>query len=377
MQEREKVRELEVQERAKQREIEERLKLKEIEDREKQRNFELQKLQLQNENKIVCQTSNEGNTTVPESNIKTIDFRNLMQKFDVKESEISSFLILFERQAKRVGLEEGDYVFHLLGLLPLEITQLIARESEEEASNYAFVKKLLLKRFKLSPEKFRQKFVSHVKDSKSTWSDYVFEIRNFFNEWLSGLKVNDLDSLKELIITDQLKKRVPGLMREHFIDSWPNYVNASELATKLDEYDSVRSGLKINSEKSTKSVGQYDDYKNYSRVSNFPNSNRYDNKFENRNAMSHKSFEKESPSKYDSNKSFNSKICNVKREPKCFSCNNFGHISKDCPYPCNLCGLKGHSRKNCINKNKKEVNLSASDPEYFACADKYFEECYN
>ncbi|GIX86239.1 hypothetical protein CEXT_725261 [Caerostris extrusa] len=67
-------------------------------------------------------------------------------------------------------------------------------------------------------------------------------------------------------------------------------------------------------------------------------------RMENENAMiSHKLNEKENSRIYvDSHKVFNSSIRNEKGEPKCFSCNLFGHISKDCPNPCTLCGLKGH-----------------------------------
>ncbi|GFX73076.1 transposon Ty3-G Gag-Pol polyprotein [Trichonephila clavipes] len=55
------------------------------------------------------------------------------------------------------------WVSYLLGLLPQEITQLMARKPEQEARDYDHVRSLLLKRFKLTPEKFRQLFVTHQK----------------------------------------------------------------------------------------------------------------------------------------------------------------------------------------------------------------------
>ncbi|GIY71779.1 hypothetical protein CEXT_772291 [Caerostris extrusa] len=93
---------------------------------------------------------------------------------------------------------------------------------------------------------------------------------------------------------------------------------------------------------------------------------------ENKNAMiSHKLNEKENSRTYvDSHKVFNSSIRNEKGEPKCFSCNLFRHISKDCPNPCTLYGLKGHSKKYC-SKNKKEISLSVIDHESSVTADKY------
>ncbi|GFX63855.1 transposon Ty3-I Gag-Pol polyprotein [Trichonephila clavipes] len=69
--------------------------------------------------------------------------------------------------------------------MPSEINQLMAREAEEKFDDYDYIKDLLLKRFKLSAEIFRQKVA-----------------------W--GLGVNDFEGLKNLMITDQLKRRVPG-----------------------------------------------------------------------------------------------------------------------------------------------------------------------
>ncbi|GFW42033.1 SCAN box domain-containing protein [Trichonephila clavipes] len=68
------------------------------------------------------------------------DWKNI----DPKQSDISLYLVIFERQAKRASIEKTEWVGQLLGLLPLEIVQFIAREPEEQAENYDYVKKLLL-----------------------------------------------------------------------------------------------------------------------------------------------------------------------------------------------------------------------------------------
>ncbi|GFT14615.1 SCAN box domain-containing protein [Trichonephila clavipes] len=136
-----------------------------------------------------------------------LNLKKLIPDFDPKQSDISLYLVIFERQAKRASIEKKEWVGQLLGLLPLEIVQFIAREPEEQAENYDYVKKLLLKRFKLSPEVFRQKFVQHQKKSDSTWKDFTFEITNFLDEWLIGLEINTFQDLKDLMVVDQLKTR--------------------------------------------------------------------------------------------------------------------------------------------------------------------------
>lgn len=344
--------------------INERIKQEEQIEREKEREFELQKLRIENENKLISQT--ESNDRIPEVNKNTIDLRNLIQKFDLKDGDIASFLVLFERQAKRIGLKENDFVTHLLGLLPQEITNQIARQSEQEANEYPFVKNLLLKRYKLSPETFRQKFVNHVKDSKGTWSDFVFDLNTYFNEWLAGLEITDFESLKNLIVTEQLKKKVPNVMREYFIDSWPKFVKPNDLAQKLDDYENVRAEIKTNNESIS---AKYDSrYYSHSRMSN-RNSNGYDStKFISKNA-NRKTNERENVS---SNKVFSSSIRNERGEPKCFSCNEYGHISKDCIYPCKKCGERGHVKRNCTKTiEKRNENLQVCANRESVAPDKY------
>ncbi|GFW21484.1 retrovirus-related Pol polyprotein from transposon opus [Trichonephila clavipes] len=62
------------------------------------------------------------------------------------------------------------------------------------------------------------------------------------------MEVRDFKSLKDLIITDQLKKCVQGEIREHFVDEWAKFYEPSVLADKLDGYESVRSSVKKTSQ---------------------------------------------------------------------------------------------------------------------------------
>jgi hypothetical protein len=185
----------------------------EIERIERERAFELERLRLANGNGNQ-RTSVEANLNQDViANKLSTDLQKLIRKFDLKESEISLYLVLFERQARRADVPEEDWVSHLLGLLPYEITQIIAREPEEKANEYEHIKKLLLKRFKLSPEKFHQKFIQH-QNSNSTWSDFAFELQNYFDEWVAGLEIKDFQGLKDLMVTEQLKRRVPYELKD-------------------------------------------------------------------------------------------------------------------------------------------------------------------
>ncbi|GFX92086.1 retrovirus-related Pol polyprotein from transposon opus [Trichonephila clavipes] len=137
-----------------------------------------------------------------------VGLQKLMRTFDPKEGDISFYLILFERQARRFHIKEEDWVTNLVRLLLLEMANLIAREPEEKANDYEHIKGMLLKRFKLSPEAFKVKFKRHCKSAENTWRDFGFELANYFNEWISGLKIYDSNRLKQLVSVEQMKEQV-------------------------------------------------------------------------------------------------------------------------------------------------------------------------
>ncbi|GFX92095.1 retrovirus-related Pol polyprotein from transposon opus [Trichonephila clavipes] len=161
-----------------------------------------------------------------------VGLQKLMRTFDPKEGDISFYLILFERQARRFHIKEEDWVTNLVRLLLLEMANLIAREPEEKANDYEHIKGMLLKRFKLSPEAFKVKFKRHCKSAENTWRDFGFELANYFNEWISGLKIYDSNRLKQLVSVEQMKEQVSRDIQQHFINDWSRIVTVDDLTEK-------------------------------------------------------------------------------------------------------------------------------------------------
>ncbi|GFV00461.1 retrovirus-related Pol polyprotein from transposon 412 [Trichonephila clavipes] len=207
---------LEELERAEKMRLEELVREQALKEKELQLKFDLERFKIESGFRVNDESNDSTNACSVTSNL---NLKKLIPNFDPKQSDISLYLVIFERQAKRASIEKKEWVGQLLGLLPLEIVQFIAREPEEQAENYDYVKKLLLKRFKLSPEVFRQKFVQHQKKSDSTWKDFTFEITNYLDEWLIGLEINTFQDLKDLMVVDQLKNApMLGSVNGHEID---------------------------------------------------------------------------------------------------------------------------------------------------------------
>ncbi|GFS69618.1 peptidase A2 domain-containing protein [Trichonephila clavipes] len=200
--------------------------------------FELEKLRIQTQSKLGTDTSKESDTKFL---VKEVS--KFIHHFDLKE-DISLYLKLFEHQAQRLNIDQENWVSHLLGLLPTEVSHIIAREPDDKANSYEHVKDLLLKRFKLTPEKFRQLFVTHQKAPERTWIDFYHELNTYFNGWIDGLKIDTFNKLSDLIITDQLKRKTPFKFKEYYLDEWANMNSPVQLAEKLEEFEDFKRTLK-------------------------------------------------------------------------------------------------------------------------------------
>ncbi|GFW29491.1 uncharacterized protein TNCV_744331 [Trichonephila clavipes] len=186
-----------------------------LDEQKRKYEFELEKLRIQTQSKLGADTSKESDTKFLVKEISKFTHR-----FDLKE-DISLYLKLFE-----------------------------PREPDDKANSYEHVKDLLLKRFKLTPEKFRQLFVTHQKAPERTWIDFYHELNTYFNGWIDGLKIDTFNKLSDLIITDQLKRKTPFEFKEYYLDEWANMNSPVQLAEKLEEFEDFKRTLKQKSSSS-------------------------------------------------------------------------------------------------------------------------------
>ncbi|GFS74213.1 uncharacterized protein TNCV_1681521 [Trichonephila clavipes] len=105
---------------------------------------------------------------------------------------------MFERQMKLLNVPADFWVSHLIGVIPSDIGRLIAREPEEMFRNYAHIHNILLQRFKLTADHFIVLFCRHQKQDHSTWKDFFFELRTFFEAEKLGSYENVKPSSQKL-----------------------------------------------------------------------------------------------------------------------------------------------------------------------------------
>ncbi|KAF8771446.1 hypothetical protein HNY73_018869 [Argiope bruennichi] len=118
--------------------------------------------------------------TVQETIQPRMDITKVDSRFNPKENEIGLYLTIFEHQLKFLSIPESEWIPYLISSLPTEIVQLIAREDKKDSQDYRKVKEMLLKRYRLTADRFRQLFSQHKKSSNTTWRDFCFEIASYF-----------------------------------------------------------------------------------------------------------------------------------------------------------------------------------------------------
>ncbi|GFQ95225.1 SCAN box domain-containing protein [Trichonephila clavata] len=101
-----------------------------------------------------------------------------------------------------------------------EISNMLARETAENANNYDYVKELVLKKYKLSAEKLKTLFYRHQKDPEKTWRSFAHELSCYFREWISTLEITTFEGLVNLLIAERIKAKAPEDIKDHFLGEW-------------------------------------------------------------------------------------------------------------------------------------------------------------
>ncbi|GFW56321.1 transposon Ty3-I Gag-Pol polyprotein [Trichonephila clavipes] len=183
----------------------EKQKAEELEEKQKavvvaqqrEREFELEKIKIQ----LEMQKLSQAPVTSQQLENPKLELNRIIPKFNSKEDEMGLYLTIFERQAKFLNIPEKTWTAYLIGSLPPDIAQLIAREDEDDAKSYE-VKEMLLKRFRVTGNRFRQYFSQQKKNPDSTWRDFYFELSSYFEGWIKELKITTFNRIKSLIIAD-------------------------------------------------------------------------------------------------------------------------------------------------------------------------------
>ncbi|XP_075737509.1 uncharacterized protein LOC142777099 [Rhipicephalus microplus] len=200
-------REREEAERREAREREERREAREREEAERQERLELKRLEL-----AILQCSQAPSVASPTIQVSGFRIRDQLPPFVVGE-DMAKYLVKFEHVCERNALEQSLWARNLLALLPGEVSDAITCLSREAFESYDEVKEMLLRRYKLSPEAFRQRF-RYAEKGNESHVDFAFRLKADLIEWLKGEGVyDDRDKVVECVALEQFYRCIEDNVR--------------------------------------------------------------------------------------------------------------------------------------------------------------------
>ncbi|GFX43158.1 retrovirus-related Pol polyprotein from transposon 297 [Trichonephila clavipes] len=99
---------------------------------QREREFELEKMKIQ----LEMQKLSQAPVTSQQLENPKLELNIIIPILDSKEDEMGLYLTIFERQVKFLNIPEKTWTAYLIGSLPPDIAQIIAREDEDDAQNY-------------------------------------------------------------------------------------------------------------------------------------------------------------------------------------------------------------------------------------------------
>lgn len=173
----------------------------------------------------------------------SLTWNQLIPKYNPDIDEMVLYLKSFEARATAAGIPRSEWVAFLMGALPSGMSKQLAREPQSHLRDYEKVKELLLKKYQLNPEELKSKFFGSVRQRDESWRSFAYDLSAYFDEWLNRLEVKTFQQLRDLMISNQMKYRIPPQVKTQFLSDWNTMNEPLDLAEKLDEYELLRRGF--------------------------------------------------------------------------------------------------------------------------------------
>lgn len=203
--------------------------------RKKQRDEEteeqLREVKLAEHQERLKQLQNPAQPTVPHS--PQIDASKFISKFDEK-IPIDRYLKTFESIAEVQGWPKEIWAKILPALLTGKSLWTYGRMPTDVKGSYDKIKEALLSTSLVTPEVYRMRFRSGVKDKGITYMEWSFSVQEAAKEWFKSKEADTVEKLEQLIIMEEFTRDMPRELKIHL--SRQNPTTISEAATLADQF---------------------------------------------------------------------------------------------------------------------------------------------
>ncbi|XP_075741976.1 uncharacterized protein LOC142794132 [Rhipicephalus microplus] len=290
------------------------------EEAERQERLELKRLEL-----AILQCSQAPSVASPTVQVSGFRIRDQLPPFVVGE-DMAKYLVKFEHVCERNALEQSLWARNLLALLPGEVSDAITCLSREAFESYDEVKEVLLRRYKLSPEAFRQRF-RYAKKGNESHVDFAFRLKADLIEWLKGEGVyDDRDKVVECVALEQFYRCIEEDVRLWLQDRLGE-VQLNKAAELAEEYYARRKlhirAVRVEKDERKEGFSRKPDQRKSAPHRNFKKEPSLT-----KDSVGEGQTEAEKSSEVSTTQAFESE--NKRKPVICYNCKKEGHIARNC-----------------------------------------------
>ena len=234
--------------------------------------------------------------------------------------DIEAYIPTFERLMAAYGVEKAHWVVRLAPQLSGKAQQAYAAMPTEEAGQYDKVKEAILRRYDINAETYRQRFRSATRKEEESYRQLAVRLGDLLAKWTKDCKT--VEEMAELIAIEQLLNSLPTSVRIWVSERKPTRV--TEAGQLADDYVLAR--------KRNADSGKVDPIKDSERPASkrcgFCGRAGHVTKECRTAARAGSHGQGEGGTRPEQQQQQQQ---HRGRGPRCFSCNQWGHIAAKCP----------------------------------------------
>ncbi|KAJ8021628.1 hypothetical protein HOLleu_38887 [Holothuria leucospilota] len=124
-----------------------------------------------------------------------------------QEDNVEKFFNHFEKLVEQPKWPRDKWPILIQSNFTVKAQEVYSALSIEDSMDYDKVKKAILQAYELVPEAYRQKFRKYRKADTQTYVEFAYQKERHFDRWCTSKKVSTFDTLRQLILVEEFKRR--------------------------------------------------------------------------------------------------------------------------------------------------------------------------
>ena len=307
----------------------------ERERREREEERRVMAMQDQMEALMKMVEASLGGKTAGQMQEKTLGERDLKLCKLTDEDDIEAYLTTFERMMEAYEIPKQRWVFKLAPQLTGKGQQAYSAMSSEDATDYELVKTSILGRYNINQETYRQRFRAAKRKEGENYVELATRIMDLLKKWTKECK--DTSEVLELVATEQLLQTLPMEVQIWVSERKPKTVE--ETGKLAEDFTQARQMSTSAPDKGRMKPTHLGKGEQEVRRCHSCGKTCHEAKDYRRGNRLEQGVEAKAPIHNEKNPKF---------VPRCYNCQQKGHLAVNCPSNPSLFSAGTGNRKSCL-----------------------------